>query len=183
MRGLLNPLLVRSSARPLVRPVHAPSALIRPSARSPVRLQSRCRPPIRPSAPRLPVRLSFAPRPPLRSSASRPPARHSPPVHPSSTRPPVRRSPPVHPPSAPSTPSAPSASSKNYLPVSSGPKFFTSCTPREIATSAIRGASKSHSGIRVSKLPPYVVNPGLTLLCRDKEVRHDPSCRDIMTSS
>ena len=143
MRGLLNPLLVRPSARPLVRLIRAPSALIRPSAHPP---------PVRPSASPLPhVRLSA--RPPL-----------------------VRRSPPVRP------PSAPSASSKNYLLVSSSPKFFTSCTPREIATSAIRGASRSHSGIMVSKLPPYVVNPRLTLLCRDREVRHDPSCHDVMTS-
>ena len=126
MGGLLNPLLIRPSARPLVRPVRALPALIRPSASN---LRA-----IRPSAPRPPVRLSFAPRPPVRPSA-RPPAI-------------VRSSTP------PSAPSALSASSKNYLLVSSGPKFFTSCTPREIATSAIRGASRSHSGIRVSKLPP-----------------------------
>ena len=24
-----------------------------------------------------------------------------------------------------------------------------------------------------------MVNPRLTLLCRDREVRHDPSCRDV----
>ena len=134
MRGLLNPQLVRPSARPLVRPVRAPSALIRLYAR----------PPIRPPSARSPL---LCPRPPVRP------------------------------------PSAPSASSKNYIPFSSGPKFFTSCTPREIATSAIRGASRSHSGIRVSKFPPYVVNPRLTLLCCDREVRHDPSCCDIMTLS
>ena len=28
-----------------------------------------------------------------------------------------------------------------------------------------------------------MVNPWLTLLCCDREVRHDPSCRDVMTSS
>ena len=141
VRGLLNPLLVRSSAQPLVRPVRALSALIRPSAHPPVRLHSLCCPLVCPSAPRPPVRLSFAP---------------SPPVHPSASRPPARRNPLVRPPSAPS---APSASSKNYLPFSSGPKFFTSCTPCEIATSAIRGANKSHSGIRVSKFPPLHGQP------------------------
>ena len=152
MQGLLNPLLVHLSARPVVRPIRAPSALMRPSARPPIYLYSACRPL---------VRLSFSPRPPVRPSASRPPARRSLPVR----------------------PSAPSASSKNYLSFSSAPKFFTSCTPCEIATSAILGASKSHNGIRVSKFPPYVVNPRLTLLCRDREVRHNPSCRDVMTPS
>ena len=134
MRGLLKPLLlVRPSARPLVCPVRAPSALIRPSARPPI--------------PHLPACLSFAPRPPVRPSASRPPARHSPPVRPSaSVRPSAPRPPrPRHP--------------KNYLPLSSGPQFFTTSTPRQIATSAIRGTSRSHSGITVSKLPPLPSQP------------------------
>ena len=143
MRGLLNPLLVRPSARLPVRPVRAPSALIRPSARPLVRLHSPCRPPVRPS----PVRPSASPLPHVRLSA-RPP-----PIRPPSAHPLVRLSPPVRP------PSAPSALSKNYLPVSYGPQFFTSSTPREIATSAIRGASRSHSGIRVSKLPPLPSQP------------------------
>ena len=138
MRGLLNPLFVRPSARPPVRPVRAPSALIRPSARPPVRLHSPCRPPVRPS----PVRPSASPLPHVRLSA-RPPAT----VRPSAPRPPVR------------PPSALSALSKNYLPVSFGPQFFTSSTPHEITMSAIRGASRSHSGIRVSKLPPLPGQP------------------------
>ena len=159
MRGLLNPLLVRPFARPLVRPVRTPSALIRLSARPPIRPPFARPPLLCPTSACPPVRLPSTPHPPP------------------SARPLVRRSPPVRPPSAPST------SSKNYLPFSSGPEFFTSCMPREIATSAIHGASRSHSGIRVSKFPPYVVNPRLTLLCRDREVRHDPSCRDVMTPS
>ena len=161
MRGLLNPLLVcpsaswpylrpvhsylpvRLSAHPLVGPVCVPFALIRPfarppvcsSARLPVRLNSVCRPPISPSAPHPPVYLSFASYPPARPSASRPPARPC-------------LSPFARPPQ-----SASSASSKNYLSFSSAPKFFTSCTPREIATSAIHGPSRSHSGIGVKKFP------------------------------
>ena len=135
MRGLLTPLPVCLSARPLVRLVRAPSALMRPSAHPPVRLHFACYPPVRPSAPRPPERLSFAPRPSVRLSAPYPPT---------SDRPP---------------PSAPSASSKNYLPFSSAPKFFTSCTPCEIATSTILGANKSHSGIGVSKFPPLRGQP------------------------
>ena len=113
VRGLLNPLLVCPSARPLVRPVRAPSALIGPSARPPVRLYSPCRPPVHPS----PVHPSASLLLHVRLSA-RPP-----PVHPPTTvclsalRLPVR------------PPSAPSASSKNYLSVSFGPQFFTSSTP------------------------------------------------------
>ena len=141
MWGLLNPLLVRPSARPLIRPGRTLSALIRPSARPPPFSMPSAHPP---------VRLSFAPSPPVRPSASRPPARRSPPVCPLPV--PIR-------PSARPPQSAPSASSKNYLPFSSGPKFLTSCTPREIATSAIRGASRSHSGIRVSKFPPLRGQP------------------------
>ena len=149
MRGLLNPLLVRPSAQPLVRPVRAPSALIRLSARPPVHLHSPCRLPIRPSAPRPPIRLSFAPRLPVRSSASRPPV--PPPQSARSAL--ICPCPPVRP------LSAPSASSKNYLLFSSDPKFFTSCTPQDIATSAIRGANRSHNGIRVSKFPPLRGQP------------------------
>ena len=155
------------------------------SIRPPVRTQSARPPPVRP---RPPICQSASPptRPPVRAQSTRPPPiRPRPPVRQTLVRqsanpsacPPVRRSPPVRP------PSTPFASSKNYLPVSSGPKFFISCTPREIATSTIRGASRSHSGIRVSKLPPLRGNPRLTLLCRDREVRHDPSCRDVMTPS
>ena len=136
VRGLLNPLLVRPSACPLVRPVCAPSALMRPSARPPVRLHSACRPPVRLSATHPPSVCPSAPRPPVHLSFA--------------PRPPVR-------PSAP--PFAPSAFSKNYLSFSSAPKFFTSCTPREIATFAILGASKSYSGIEVSKFPPLRGQP------------------------
>ena len=136
MWGLLNPLLVRPSAQPLVHPVRAPSALICLSARPPVRPHSPCRPLVHPSAPRPPFLCPTSACPPVRLPSARPPQSARPPsIRP---RPPVRLS----------------ASSKNYLPFSSGPKFFTSCTPREIATSAIRGASRSHSGIRVSKFPP-----------------------------
>ena len=95
---------------------------------------------MRPSA-SPPVRLHSTCRSPVCPSASVcSSARHSPPVHP---RPPVR----------------PSASSKSYLPFSSAPKFFTSSTPREISTFAICGASRSHSGIKVSKFPPLHGQP------------------------
>ena len=135
MRGLLNPLLVHPSARPLVRPVRAPSVLIRPSASN---LRAVC----------------LSAHPPLLCPTSA-----CPPVRLPSARPPQFARPPPIRPSAAVRPSAPSSSSKNYLLVSSCPKFFTSCMPREIATSAIRGASRSHSGIRVSKLPPLCGQP------------------------
>ena len=150
MQSLLKPLLVCPSVRLLVGPVHASSALMRLSARPHVCLHSVCSLSIYPSTPRLLVRLSFAPRPPIRPSASCPLVRHSPPVCPMSAL--VR-------PSALVRLFALFASSKNYLLFFSTPKFFTSCTPHEIATSAIHGANKSHSGIRVRKFPPLQGQP------------------------
>ena len=96
VRGLLNPLLVRLSARPPVRLVCASSALIRPSARPPVRPSPVC-----PSASPLPhVCLSARPppvRPPatVRPSAPRPPVRPSASVRPSAPRPPRPRYPKI----------------------------------------------------------------------------------------
>ena len=165
MRGLLNPLFVcpsaswpylrpvrsylpiRLSARPLVGPVYVPFALIRLCARPPVRSFARllvCPSAsiwrvVRPSAHLPLVCLSAFLLPHVRPS-----------VHPPPVRPPARPSPPIHP--RPLL-SAPSASSKNYLSFSSAPKFYNSCTPREITTSAIHGASRSHSGIGVKKFP------------------------------
>ena len=79
VRGLLNPLLVRPSARPLVRPICAPSALICPSASN---LRA-----VRPSASPLPhVRLSAHP-PPVHPPATVCPSAHLP----QSARPPPVR--------------------------------------------------------------------------------------------
>ena len=144
-----NPSSARSPVRQPVHPSAAPSARPHacPPSRPPVRMPARPHPSVRPSAHCPPPSARLPVHPPASPSAHPLGALVRLCAHPS-TRPPVRRSPPVRPPSAPFT------SSKNYLPVSSGPKFFTSCTPREIATSAIWGASRSHSGIKVSKLPP-----------------------------
>ena len=169
VRSLLNPLLVRPSARSLVGTVYTPSTLIRLSACPPVCLYSACRPPIRPPSAHPPVRLSFAPRLPVHPSASRPSLSPHPPLSAL-----VRLSTP-----RPPRPHLPKITYHFLLLESFLPLVRHVRSPR-LHFIALVGAIVA-SGYE--NFPPYVVNPRLTLLCCDREVCHDPSCRDVMTPS